>query len=220
MGFYHQQVWLTAAEAQQQVRNIFCVGRNYRDHATELGNAVPQQPMIFGKWTHALVPCQGKIYLPAGRDNIHHELELVLWLNRAYQAGTPWTEYIGGMALGLDLTDRDAQNQLKAAGQPWEYAKSFQSSGVVTDFYHVTEWPAVADSSFSLEIDGRVIQEGQASEMVFSFEQLIEYVGTVYGFGAGDMLFTGTPAGVGPLHPGQQLKLKVGAVVWGACTVA
>lgn len=219
MAFYGSNCWLTAEEAQAQVRNIYCVGRNYVDHATELGNSVPEAPMLFGKWTHALVPCRGMLQLPEGRGNIHHELEWVLWLSQAYQPGTPWTEYVGAIALGLDLTDRDAQNRLKAAGQPWEDAKSFKASGVVTDFYRVTDWAAVPESTFSLEIDGRVVQTGTASDMVFSFEQLIEHVGRNYGFGAGDMVFTGTPAGVGPLHSGQRLQLKVESSVWGACTV-
>ncbi|MCL6452552.1 MAG: fumarylacetoacetate hydrolase family protein [Alicyclobacillus sp.] len=220
MRFYDDDVWLSAEEAVARVRNIYCVGRNYRDHATELGNAVPTEPMLFGKWTHAMVPCGGELRLPKGRTNIHHELELVLWLQRPYEPGTEWTEYVGGIALGLDLTDRDAQSRLKAAGQPWEDAKSFRGSGVVTDFYPVVDWAALLDTPFALEKNGAVVQEGRAAEMVFPFAQLLHHVGSRYGFGPGDLLFTGTPAGVGPLFPGDALRLLVDGDLWGTCTVS
>lgn len=227
MTFYDASPWKTSDEAVQQARNVFCVGRNYRDHAIELGNDVPTAPLLFGKWTHALQPCSGALALPAGRTNIHHELEIVLFLTKPYVAGDDWRTFVGGIALGLDLTDRDAQNRLKAAGQPWEYAKSFPQSAVVTDFYRVQDWEAAQSCNFSLTIlsepsgggDERTVQSGRATEMLFPFERLIEYVGTTFGFGSGDMLYTGTPAGVGPLRRGDSLTLKMGDAVWGTCQV-
>lgn len=219
MAFYRDTVWLGADEANRQVRNIFCVGRNYRDHASELGNAVPTEPMLFGKWTHAMVSTNEGIVLPGGRTNVHHELEIVLWMKEAYRPGITLRDAVGGVALGLDLTDRDAQNRLKAAGQPWEYAKSFRASGVVTDFYEVTDWDALQQSHFSLQINGRVVQEGTPLDMVFSFETLANYIGETYGYGANDMIFTGTPAGVGPLQTGDKVELWMGSSIWGSCSV-
>ena len=220
MAAVEEKVWLHVDEAIEQVRNVYCVGRNYRDHATELGNAVPSEPMLFGKWTHALTPCQGTLQLPGKRSNIHHELEIVLWFDRTYEPGMGLREAVGGVALGIDLTDRDAQNRLKAAGQPWEYAKSFPKSGVLTDFYRVLDFDALVTTPFSMMIGDRVVQHGQAADMVFPFDTLVEYVGREFGFQAGDILYTGTPAGVGPLSDGDQLTLKFGDRIWGACSVA
>ncbi|MCL6516945.1 MAG: fumarylacetoacetate hydrolase family protein [Alicyclobacillus sp.] len=203
-----------------QVKNIFCVGRNYREHAAELGNDVPSKPMIFGKSTHALAPAQGEIRLPAGRENVHHELEIVLWMKGPWRPGASLAEAVGGIALGLDLTDRDAQSALKKAGQPWEFAKGFRGSAVITDFYPVTDWRALLETPFELRIGERVAQSGFAKDMIFPFETLVAYVHEHFGLDADDLLFTGTPAGVGPLHDGDELTLVFDGRVWGRCRVA
>ena len=219
MAAVENKVWLPVKDAIEQIRNIFCVGRNYRDHATELGNAVPTEPMLFGKWTHALAACEGNLALPGHRTNIHHELEIVFWFGRSYEPGMSWTDAVAGVALGLDLTDRDAQNRLKAQGQPWEYAKAFPGSAVLTDFYRVEDFAALSETEFSLSINGKTVQAGQPTDMVFRFETLVEFVGKTFGFGEGDILYTGTPAGVGPLRTGDELELQFGGVAWGHCTV-
>jgi fumarylpyruvate hydrolase len=219
MAAVESKVWLPVEDAMRQIRNVYCVGRNYRDHASELGNAVPTEPMLFGKWTHALAACKGDLALPANRTNIHHELEIVFMFGRAYEPGMGWTDAVSGVALGLDLTDRDAQNRLKTAGQPWEYAKAFPGSAVLTDFYRVEDFAALAETEFSLAINGKTVQVGVATEMVFPFATLVEFVGRTFGFGAGDILYTGTPAGVGPLRPGDQLVLQFDGVTWGTCVV-
>lgn len=209
----------TAEEAINQVRNVFCVGRNYRDHAVELGNDVPTQPMIFGKSTHAVVPAVGTVRLPQGRSNIHHELELVLWIKGPWHAGARLEELVGGISLGLDLTDRDAQSVLKAKGHPWEFAKGFIGSAVVSDVYAVEDWAEVQDAPFSFAIGDTVVQSGVPRDMLFSFQTLLDYVGTHFGLNTGDILFTGTPAGVGPLHRGDTLEFRLGNEVWARCRV-
>ncbi|SFV04136.1 fumarylacetoacetate hydrolase family protein [Alicyclobacillus macrosporangiidus] len=215
-----EKPYRTAQEALTHVKNIFCVGRNYRDHAAELGNDVPSKPMIFGKSTHALAVADGVVRVPAGRENIHHELEIVLWMKGPYQPGAALSDVVGGIALGLDLTDRDAQTELKKAGHPWELAKGFQGSAVITDFYEVADWNALLETPFELRINGRIAQSGQAKDMIFSFDTLIGYVRTHFGLDADDLLFTGTPAGVGPLRAGDELELVMDGRVWGRCRVA
>jgi fumarylpyruvate hydrolase len=214
------QPWLSAADAIKRIRNIFCVGRNYVDHAKELGNAVPTKPLIFGKSTHSLVPASGSIELPKARTNIHHELEIVLFIGRDYTPGASVSGLVSGVGLGLDLTDRDAQNQLKAAGQPWEFAKAFRNSAVVTDFYRIDGLENLTDIPFSLEKDGVEVQRGVARDMLFDFQKLADYVGEHFGLAEGDILFTGTPAGVGSLQAGQSLKLTFGSTLFGTCTIA
>ncbi len=217
------QLYKSAQDAFRDARNIFCVGRNYAEHARELGNAVPERPMIFGKFTHSLIEAKGDVpVIPDGADlsEIHHELEIVLLFERDYRPDIDPASLVGGIALGLDLTDRTVQNRLKAAGHPWELAKAFKNSAVVTDFYRVTVFDALNDIGFSLRINGRQVQVGYARDMIFSMTELTHYVGKTFGLKAGDMLFTGTPEGVGPLAIGDGLEMFFGDNLWGTCTVA
>lgn len=217
MSTYGEQakVWKGAEKAIEEIRNIFCVGRNYRDHALELGNQVPAKPLIFGKSTHALAAAKNSVMLPPGRLNIHHEIELVLYIGKSYRKGTSVSEMVQAVALGLDLTDRDCQNELKKAGHPWELAKSFKSSAVVTDFYELDDAANLYNSSFSLELDGKNVQTGTPSQMIFDLQTLVDYVGTNFGLAADDILYTGTPMGVGPLSSGQAVRMLMDGTEWG-----
>lgn len=216
-------LYKAAGDAVRDVRNIFCVGRNYGDHARELGNDVPTEPIIFGKSTHAAVAATGDIALPQPPSSIHYEAEVVLWIARDYQVGAKVQDITGGIALGLDLTDRDAQTRLKQKGQPWEYAKGFRYSAVLTDFYTVAEgeWEVLHRTPFSLVLEqsgvSRKVQEGALAEMIFSLQTLIDYIGQRFHLAAGDVVYTGTPAGVGPLASGDRAELRMGKEVWGAC---
>jgi fumarylpyruvate hydrolase len=212
-------LYKSAHDAELEVRNVFCVGRNYRDHAVELGNDVPTSPMIFGKSTHAVHRAEGTIALPEQRTTIHHELEIVLWMKGEPKLGRDFREFVGGVALGLDLTDRDAQNRLKAAGHPWEFAKGFKNSALVSDFYVVDDWDALIQTPFSLFVNGHRVQHGAASDMIFSFQTLVDFVSEHFGLMQGDILFTGTPAGVGPLHSGDVLELVFGDELLAKCQI-
>ncbi|WP_206884925.1 fumarylacetoacetate hydrolase family protein [Alicyclobacillus mali (ex Roth et al. 2021)] len=212
MGFVKEKcadAWIS------QVRNIFCVGRNFRDHASELGNQVPDSPMIFGKFTHALVPASGEVPYPNGRSDVHHELEIVLFFKETPSRERP-LDAVGAVALGIDLTDRELQSALKQKGYPWEAAKSFRNSAIVTDLYRFGDFSDVEHARFALEKNGQVVQDGVPSDMVFSFSDLIRHCLEVYGLGAGDILFTGTPSGVGPVRPGDELVLSMNGEAWGA----
>lgn len=192
-----------------KVRNIFCVGRNYRDHASELGNAVPTEPMIFGKFTHALTSATNALSLPRGREDIHHELEIVLFIDKPVQASSTAAEVVGTIALGLDLTDRAAQSRLKEKGHPWEFAKSFIDSAILTDFYKFNSFDDVEQAVFTLQRNGLVVQTGHPQDMVFNFDRLVRYCHQHFGLAEGDLLFTGTPAGVGPIQPGDKLSMRL-----------
>jgi fumarylpyruvate hydrolase len=207
-------VYKSADDASKQVKNVFCVGRNFQDHALELGNQIPSTPMIFGKPTHAVVPATGVLMLPEGRHNVHHELEVVLWVKQPYVPGISVEALIGGVALGLDLTDRDAQAVLKEKGHPWEFAKGFRGSAVLSDFYQVSNWAGLPNVAFSMRKNDKVVQLGCLRDMIFSLQTLVDYVGHHFGLDKGDIVFAGTPAGVGRLEQGDAIELFMADACW------
>ncbi|MCL6637679.1 MAG: fumarylacetoacetate hydrolase family protein, partial [Alicyclobacillus sp.] len=120
-----------------------------------------------------------------------------------------------GVGLGIDLTDRDAQNILKKKGHPWEFAKGFIGSSVITDMYTVDDWQALLEAPFTLRLNGHTVQSGQAKDMIFEMPTLVDYIGRHFGLAAGDLIYTGTPAGVGPIRPGDYAELEMAGEVWG-----
>ena len=181
---------------------IVCIGRNYREHAKELGNDVPTEPVIFLKPASALVPAGGPIRLPAFSGDIHHEIELVYLIAR--RNGKAIADRV---TIGLDLTARDIQQQLKQAGLPWEKAKSFDGSAYVAGTYaEVVNLPEGRHIDFTLSRNGKLVQQGHSGEMIFGVEELIGHVERYMHLETGDLLFTGTPAGVGRLNAGDILQ--------------
>lgn len=191
-----------------QIKNVYCVGRNYRLHAAELGNDVPEEPMFFLKPGHALLPMDGgTLELPANRGEIHYEAELVLHISRPYEPGIKADEMIDSIALGLDLTLRDVQSTLKRKGHPWLAAKGFKASAPIGAFRPYPGMDSLQVTPFHLLKNGVTVQSGQASEMIFDIQQIIDYCGNHYGLDADDLIYTGTPAGVGALADGDRLEL-------------
>ncbi|MFN3875825.1 MAG: fumarylacetoacetate hydrolase family protein [Flavobacteriales bacterium] len=180
---------------------LICIGRNYADHAKELGNAIPDEPVIFLKPESALLPQDGPIRLPAFSSEVHHELELVYRLERIGEAVRPVA-----FTIGLDLTARDVQRHLKAEGLPWEKAKAFDGSAYVA--LPFTEIPDSGQEpiGFQLARNGRIVQQGHSGEMLFGVDALIAHAGRYFRLETGDLLFTGTPEGVGPLRHGDVLE--------------
>ncbi|ASS75377.1 fumarylacetoacetate hydrolase [Tumebacillus algifaecis] len=204
----------------EDVRNIYCVGRNYRLHAAELGNEVPTTPFLFSKPTHALVQAEGQeIVLPADQGEIHHELELVVIVNKSFVQGMSVDEAVDRMCLGLDLTLRDVQSELKKKGHPWLRAKGFKNSAVVTADRPFPGVKGALDVEFRMLKNGVEVQRGNIGDMVFDLQALFEYTAEHFGLGAGDLLFTGTPAGVGALQDGDHLELFWGEELMGSCTI-
>jgi acylpyruvate hydrolase len=187
------------------VRNIYCIGRNYRAHAAELNHDVPDHPFFFQKSIPALNTAN-EIILPENRE-IHHELEIVVLIGKDGEmiSASSTNTFISGYALGLDLTDRIYQTQLKEAKLPWLLAKSFKGSAVVSTFQS-----EMVQKDFWLKVNGEVRQRGNASQMVFSISQQISFLSSRIPLMSGDLIFTGTPSGVGPIHSGDSLELGIG----------
>lgn len=202
------------------VTNVYCVGRNYKKHAEELGNDVPSEPMIFLKPSHAVCSLDdGTIELPQDRGEIHYETELVLRIGRAYTPGIKIEEIAASVSLGIDFTLRDVQSKIKAAGHPWTAAKGFRNSAPLTREIQFPGVAALEQTTFSLRKNGETVQSGSIRNLIFDLQTLIDYIGEHYGLGEGDLIYTGTPEGVGPTVSGDVLELYWNEEKWGGCTV-
>jgi len=202
------------------VKNIFCVGRNYSEHAHELNNAVPESPLLFTKPTHALVEANGQpIVLPGDRGEIRYEVELVVHIARKYEPGIRMEDLIDKMAIGIDLTLRDVQNELKEKGYPWVLGKGFINSAVVTPFIPFDGMEACMQQDFSLVKNGQEVQRGNIKGMIFDLPTVFAYAAKHIGLDQGDIFFTGTPAGVGPISDGDELVCKWGEKQLGSCII-
>lgn len=205
----------------KQIRNIYCVGRNYRLHAEELGNEVPKAPMIFSKPTHSLVEANGQeIALPGDRGEVHHEVEVVIRLKKPYQSDASLEELVGSIALGIDFTLRDVQSKLKAKGHPWLLAKGFPNSAVMTKFLDFPGLELCYQTDFSLLKNGNLVQKGNMKEMIFDLSTILHFCGTHFGLGEGDIIYTGTPAGVGKVENGDRLQMFWGEKELGSCRIS
>ncbi|WP_426061686.1 fumarylacetoacetate hydrolase family protein [Hymenobacter sp. B1770] len=188
---------------------IICIGRNYADHIAELHNEVPAAPVIFLKPETALLQRGQPFFIPEFSQDIHHELELVL---RVCKNGRHIDEqfahsYFDGVGLGIDFTARDLQSELKKKGLPWELAKAFDGSAPVSQtFKPVAEIADLGNINFHLEVNGETRQTGNSSLMLHPFAKIISFVSKYISLKMGDLIFTGTPAGVGPVKMGDQLQ--------------
>lgn len=191
-------------------RTVYCVGRNYPEHAKELGNAVPSSPVIFLKPTAALCRSGWKIVLPKKVGRVDHEVELVVAMaggGKNIPVGNA-LDFVAGYAVGIDVTARDLQAIAKDSGLPWALSKGFDTFAPVSDFIPRTEAGA-GPFDFSLKVNGRITQRGCSKEMLFSVPEIIAYLSQVVTLNTGDLIFTGTPAGVGPLQVGDQVEAEL-----------
>lgn len=187
---------------------IICIGRNYADHARELGNQAPAEPVVFLKPQSAILSHKHPFYIPEWTQDVHHELELVVKINRLGKtiSESHASRYYDEVGLGIDFTARDIQTQLKAKGHPWERAKAFDGSAVVGQFMKLTDLgKEVQDLQFQLTNRGQVVQEGHTKDMLFPVDRLISEVSKFMTIKVGDLLFTGTPAGVAAVRPQDRL---------------
>ena len=186
---------------------IICIGRNYAAHIEELKNEKPGQPVVFLKPDTALIKGEAPFYYPDFSTNIHHEIELVLKISKEGKYIQPQFahRYFDEIGLGIDFTARDLQDQCKEKGLPWEIAKAFNGSAPIGNFKPVSEFSDLKNIDFHLEINGEVKQKGNTSLMLFDFATIISYVSQFFTLKKGDLIYTGTPAGVGPVQTGDQL---------------
>lgn len=199
------------AFSHRGVPRIFCIGRNYAKHIEELNNTLPgAECVIFMKPASALVAPKEAIRLPSGLGEIHHEVELVVEIGLGGRSIRPEAarEYIRGVGLGLDLTLRDVQTELKNTGEPWERAKAFDSSAPLGPLTQLTPEMDLADLQFELTVDGETRQSGHTSHMLVGVAELISTVSRTWYLQPGDLIFTGTPEGVGPVAAGQHLQVS------------
>ena len=187
---------------------IICVGRNYAAHAKELGNDVPDEPVIFMKPKSALLQSHTPFYYPEFTNELHYECELVLRIskNGKYIQERHAANYYNGVTVGIDFTARDIQTELMAKGLPWEKAKAFDNSAAVGKFIDITPGFNKKNINFSLYKNKEVVQQGNSSQMSFNFESIIAHVSSNFSLNIGDMIFTGTPAGVGECVVGDELE--------------
>ncbi|WP_128660360.1 fumarylacetoacetate hydrolase family protein [Paenibacillus sp. 598K] len=205
----------------RDIRNVYCVGRNYGKHAEELGNDVPDSPMIFMKPTHAIVPLDDQVIsLPGRYGDVHYEAELVVRIGGRYKPGLAVEALIDSFALGLDLTLREVQTVLKQDRHPWLRAKGFAGSAPLTAFRPFEGLDALTETSFALRINDEERQRGALRDAIFGLPELFEHIGTHYGLDEGDLIFTGTPAGVGKLGDGDELALYWDDLREGGCRIA
>ncbi len=187
---------------------IICIGRNYIEHAHELNNPVPSQPVFFMKPETALIRGRLPFFYPDFSRDVHYEVELVLKINKLgkhiqEKFAHTYYEHIG---IGIDFTARDVQTICKQKGLPWEIAKAFDGSAPVSTFIHKEEFKDLYDINFALSKNDTVVQKGNSGMMIFNFEKIISYVSQFVTLKIGDLIFTGTPAGVGPVVSGDTLK--------------
>lgn len=186
---------------------IICVGRNYVEHIKELDNEQPEDPVIFLKPETAVPLKNEPFFYPAFSSDVHHEVEVLVKINRV---GKNIDEkfahkYYDELGIGIDFTARDVQSKLKAKGLPWELAKGFNGSAPISGFVPKTDFPDLHNLTFRLAINGETRQLGNTSLMLFKVDYLISFVSRYFLLQQGDILFTGTPKGVGPVHPGDRL---------------
>lgn len=189
--------------------NIFCIGRNYSEHIKELNNANPGEPVVFLKPTSALIQPGEQIQLPSFSQDIHHECEIVMYIGKdaANVLQEEALNYVGGYAIGLDLTAREVQTQLKAKGLPWTKAKGFPTSACLSHFIGSQAVENINAETFYLNVNGQKRQQGNTQDMIFSCAYIVSYLSTIYGLQVGDIIYTGTPAGVAAIQPGDELEL-------------
>ena len=188
---------------------IFCVGRNYAEHAKELGNALPEAPVIFMKPDTALLAPGARFEYPSFTSDLHYEIELVLRIGKTAKniAAANALSCVDAITVGVDFTARDVQAGLKSKGLPWEKAKAWDNSAIVGDWKPFNA-DANADGGeilFSLTKNGQTAQSGTTQDMIYSFETLLEHISGYFTLSPGDLVYTGTPAGVGPCLPGDTL---------------
>lgn len=197
------------------LRRVFCVGRNYAAHAREMGNDPDREPpFFFCKPADAVVPATGDIPYPPLTSDLHHEVELVIGIGQSGQNITPEAaaDHIWGATVGLDLTRRDLQAQAKQQGRPWDWAKAFDASAPCGPLRPVSALGRLDAGRIWLSVNGETRQEGDLADMIWSVGEVIAHCSRSVRLQPGDLIFTGTPAGVGPVQPGETVQAGIDGV--------
>ena len=213
MSYQHQYV--DGTRIHFPIGKVVCIGRNYAEHAKELDNPVPSEPLLFIKPGSCVVPIEGGFSIPTERGSVHYEAEIAVLIGKPLSTKPSKEEVldaISGFAPALDLTLRDVQAKLKEKGLPWEIAKSFDGACVLAPFVVGSTFPDLADIGIRLTINGEVRQDGNSSIMLNPIVPMIQHMAACFSLQAGDVILTGTPVGVGPLNVGDELVLELPGV--------
>ncbi|MDD3265601.1 MAG: fumarylacetoacetate hydrolase family protein [Burkholderiales bacterium] len=205
-----------------QLNNIYCIGRNYTEHIHELGNSIPDDMIVFMKPNNALLLENNIIIMPNYSTNVHYECEIVVYINKDADniLESNAVDYIGGIGIGLDLTARDTQDIAKSKGQPWLKAKGFKHSACLSNLIPIKQVNDINNIEFSLEINNKQVQFGNTKDMLYPIYKQIEILSHIYGLKSGDIIYTGTPSGVGRLNAGDKLQAKINGLIDAKWTVA
>lgn len=206
---------VAASNMRFPVRRIYCVGRNYADHALEMGaDPVRESPFFFSKPADAVLAESNEIPFPTRSNNLHHEVELVVAIAQEAKSISvaEASACIFGYAVGNDLTRRDLQNEAKQAKRPWDVAKGFDNSAPISSLMPVAQCGLLERGEIYLKVNGEVRQQGDISDMIWSVDEIIAELSTLFVLKPGDLIFTGTPSGVGPLQIGDTVECYVEGV--------
>lgn len=187
---------------------IICIGRNYANHIAELQNERPDEPVIFLKPDSAVLPDKAPFVIPDFSSDIHHEIEVIVKINKLGKYIDPKFahKYYDEIGLGIDFTARDVQNKLKEKGLPWEKAKAFDGSAIIGDFLPKNEFISTENITFELTNNGQTVQKGNTANMLWKIDEIIAYVSQFFTLKIGDIIFTGTPEGVAKVAPNDILE--------------
>jgi acylpyruvate hydrolase len=191
---------------------IICIGLNYRKHAVEMGSKIPDVPVVFLKPDSSILKNNKPFFLPGFSENIQYEVEVVIKISKLGKGISAKfaPRYFSEVTLGIDITARDLQSRQKASGLPWEISKGFDGSAPIGSFIPVNSLSDIGNLDFRLEINNKVVQQSNTSDMIFSINQIIEYVSKFFTLKTGDLIFTGTPSGVGQLKRNDNLVAYLG----------
>ena len=195
-----------------KVQNIFCIGRNYTEHIKELNNSVPSAPVVFIKPTSSICYDGGNLILPAQSKHVDHEVELVIAIGVSGKniSESNALNYISHIGIGLDFTARDLQDKAKEKSLPWSVAKGFDTFAAISTFVPFDGSEAELNNlAFQLEVNGEIRQKGNSKNMIFSIPAIVSYLSSIFTLSEGDLIFTGTPAGVGIVREGEILKASM-----------
>ncbi len=213
MSYQHQ--YIDGTRIHFPLGKVVCIGRNYAEHAKELDNPIPTEPLLFIKPSSCVVPLQETFTIPTDRGAVHYEAEIAVLLGKSLSTRPSAEEVIdaiSGFAPALDLTLRDVQARLREKGLPWEIAKSFDGAAVIAPFVSADSFPDLTDIPIRLTIDGNVRQDGNSNLMLNPIVPMIQYMAGCFSLQAGDVILTGTPAGVGQLEIGAEIVLELPGV--------
>jgi 2-keto-4-pentenoate hydratase/2-oxohepta-3-ene-1,7-dioic acid hydratase in catechol pathway len=206
---------------EYNIGKIVCVGRNYADHIKELGNEVPEKPLLFLKPSSSVIYSGEKIKYPAFSKDMHHEVELVLLIGKDLKDAdeNESKDAIAGYGVGLDMTLRDLQNELKSKGHPWTISKCFDTSAVISEFVSSKDYKLTLEEEISLSINGDIRQKDKLKLMIFNPVELVQFISSRMKLERGDLIFTGTPSGVGQVSVGEKIHAQINGLAELFCSV-